>query len=136
MKSKYDWFDDNWNPDVKLSTIILELLLSPTYRRPMRVTEVHIYKDETTCAQCPRCKGSIEYEYQLFCGSCGQHLDQFKFEDAKEVYIGWIGPKDDDEEDEEEIDCEPRSPVAPESGPVCPSISQIREQVSLVMSFF
>lgn len=48
MKSKYDWFDDNWNPDVKLSTIILELLLSPTYRRPMRVTEVHIYKDETT----------------------------------------------------------------------------------------
>lgn len=27
MKSKYDWFDDNWNPDVKLSTIIIELLL-------------------------------------------------------------------------------------------------------------
>ena len=20
MKSKYDWFDDNWNPDIKLST--------------------------------------------------------------------------------------------------------------------
>ena len=51
MKSKYDWFDDNWNPDVKLSTIILELLLSPTYRWPMRVTEIHIYKDEITCAQ-------------------------------------------------------------------------------------
>ena len=58
MKSKYDWFDDNWNPDVKLSTIIHELLLAPTYRWPMRVTEVHIYKDETAWAQCPRSKAA------------------------------------------------------------------------------
>ena len=65
MKSKYDWFDDNWNPDVKLSTIIHELLLSPTYRWPMRVTEVHIYKDETAYAPCPRCKGIIDREYQF-----------------------------------------------------------------------
>ena len=99
MKSKYDWFDDNWNPDVKLFTIIHELLLSPTYRWPMRVTEVHIYKDETAWAQCPRCKGRIEYEYQFFCDSCGQRIDRFGLDDAKEVYIGWSGPKEDEEDD-------------------------------------
>lgn len=63
IKSKYDWFDDNWNPDVKLSTIIHELLLSPTYRWPMRVNKVHIYKDEAAYAPCPRCKGIIEYQF-------------------------------------------------------------------------
>lgn len=104
MKSKYDRFDDNWNPDVKLSTIILELLLPPTYRWPMRVTEVHIYRDEIICAQCPRCKGSIEYEYQFFCGRCGHRLDWFRFEDAREVYIGWSGPRDEDDEEDDEVD--------------------------------
>lgn len=101
MKSKYDWFNDNWNPDVKLSTIILELLLSPTYRWPMRVTEVHIYKDETAYAPCPRCKGIIDREYQFFCDSCGQRIDWFGLDDAKEVYIGWSWPRDDEEDDDE-----------------------------------
>ena len=104
MKSKYDWFDDNCNPDVKLSTIIIELLLPSTYRWPMRVTEVHIYKGETAWAQYPRCKGSIEYGHRFFCVRCGQRLDWFRFEDTKEMYIGWSGLKDDDEEDGE--DCE------------------------------
>lgn len=101
MKSKYDWFDDSWNPDVKLSTILHELLLSPTYRWPMRVTEVHIYKDETSCGQCPRCKKSIEYEYQFFCHCCGQRLDWFRFDDAKEVYIGWKGPRNEEGGDDD-----------------------------------
>lgn len=87
MKNKCDWFDENGKPNAKLHTVILELLLSPTYRWPMRVTEVHIYKDESTCAQCPRCKGSIEYEYQFFCGRCGQRLDWFRFENARKVVL-------------------------------------------------
>ena len=70
----------------------------------MRVTEVHIYKDETAWAQCPRCKGSIEYGHQFFCVRCGQRLDWFRFEDTNEMYIGWSGLKDDDEKDGE--DCE------------------------------
>ena len=44
MKDKYDWFDENGKPDVKLHTVILELLLSHTYRRPMQVAQVCVYK--------------------------------------------------------------------------------------------
>lgn len=101
MKNKYDWFDDNWNSDAKLSTIILELLLSPTYLWPMKVTEVRIYKDEASCAQCPCCKGSIEYEYQFFCSRCGQSPDRFRLDDSREVYIAWGWPKNEDDEDKE-----------------------------------
>lgn len=73
-----------------------------SYRWPMRVTEVHIYKDETAWAQCPRCKGSIEYGHQFFCVRCRQRLDWFRFEDTNEMYIGWSGLKDDDEKDGED----------------------------------
>ena len=100
MKDKYDWFDESWNPDVKLSTALRDLLLSPTYRWPMRVAEVHIYRDDTASAQCPRYKGIIEYEYQFFCHCCGQRLNWNRFDDAKEFYIGWNGPTAKDDEDE------------------------------------
>ena len=30
-------------------------------------------------------------EYKRFCDRCVQQLDWSKFEDAKEVYIGWDG---------------------------------------------
>lgn len=79
----------------------LNCFYPPTYHWPVHGTEVHIYKDKTACTQYPHCKGSIEYEHQFFCGRCGQRLDWFRFEDAKEVYIEWSGPKDDDEEDDE-----------------------------------
>lgn len=59
MKRKYDWFDDNWNLDIKLHTVILEFLLSPAYRCPRPVTEVHIYRNGNIYSQCPRCKGII-----------------------------------------------------------------------------
>ena len=62
---------------------------------------VHIYKDETAYAPCPRCKGIIDREYQFFCDSCGQRIDWFGLDDAKEVYIGWSGPRDDEEDDDE-----------------------------------
>lgn len=86
------------NISVSVTILLDYLILSPTYRWSMRVTEVHIYKDETSYAQCPRCKGIVEYEYQFFCGRCGQRIDWFGLDDAKEVYIGWSGPKDDEDE--------------------------------------
>ena len=85
MKDKYDWFDDNWNPDVKLSTIILELLLSPTYCWPMRVTEACVYKRG---AAYPKCQTTFEREYQRFCDRCGQRFNRSKFKDAKKAHIG------------------------------------------------
>lgn len=89
MKSKYGWFDDNWNPDANPITVILELLLSPTYRIPLTVTEIHIYRDRSSYPLCPRCKSTLAREYQRFCDRCGQRLSWYQFDDAKEVYIGW-----------------------------------------------
>lgn len=44
MKDKSDWFDDNWNWDVRPTRVLYELLLSPSYRIPMRVKEVCSFK--------------------------------------------------------------------------------------------
>lgn len=75
----------------KASEIIIDLLLSPTYRIPIPVTEVHIYRDRSSYPLCPRCKSTMEREYQRFCDRCGQRLNWDQFEDSKEVYIGWDG---------------------------------------------
>ena len=40
---------------------------------------------------CPQCRITMVREYQRFCDRCVQQLDWSKFEDAKEVYIGWDG---------------------------------------------
>lgn len=92
----FEYTDDEWEtmdkpPRRKASEVILDLLLSPTYRIPMPVTEIHIYRDWCSYPLCPRCKITMEREYQSFCDRCGQRLDWNNFEDAKEVYIGWDG---------------------------------------------
>ena len=40
---------------------------------------------------CPQCKITMVREYQRFCDRCVKQLAWSKFEDAKEVYIGWDG---------------------------------------------
>lgn len=97
--SYFQNFDDIWEdtPEKRtLSHTILDLLLSPTYRLPRTVTTVRIYKNQNCYSVCPRCKEVIEYEYQSYCGSCGQHLDWSKLDDAEEEFIGWDGVEDDD----------------------------------------
>ena len=69
-----------------LAHTILDLLLSPTVR---------IYQDRNCFSVCPRCKKVIEYEYQSYCGSCGQYLDWSKLDDAEEEFIGWDDVEDD-----------------------------------------
>ena len=75
--------------------ILSALVLAFTYRTPKSVTKVRIHRDRNCFAVCPRCNNSIEYEYQLFCGCCGQHLERSLLEEAEKEYIGWDG-KDDD----------------------------------------
>ena len=79
---------------------IIDLLLSHTFRIPKQVTKVRIYRDRNMFAVCPRSDNSMEYEYQLYCGWCGQCLDWSKLDEADEEFIGWNGvePEDDDEE--------------------------------------
>ena len=78
-----------------LAHVILDLLLSPTYRLSRTVTAVRIYRDENIFSVCPRCDACIEREYQGYCHRCGQYLDWSKLEDAEEIFIGWSGFDDD-----------------------------------------
>ena len=48
------------------------------FRRPMEVGAVRYVRTTaglTGFAVCPRCRGSLEREYQTFCDRCGQRLD-------------------------------------------------------------
>ena len=86
--------DDVWEDTSEKRSLvhtILDLLLPPTYRLPRTVTTVRIYEDRNCFSVCPRCKKVIEYEYQSYCGSCGQHLDRSKLDGAEEEFIGWDG---------------------------------------------
>ena len=84
---------------------IIDLLLAHTFRIPKPVTKVRIFSDRNLYAVCPRCNISMEYEYQLYCNRCGQHLEWSKYDEAKEEFIGWNGTEtEDDEEDEEDSD--------------------------------
>lgn len=88
-----EWMDYPIKPT--LSHVILDLLLSPTYRLPKTVTTARIYRDENIFSVCPRCDVCIEREYQGHCHRCGQCLDWSKLEDAEEIFIGWSGFEDD-----------------------------------------
>ena len=79
-----------------LAHTVLDLLLSPTYRLLRTVNTVRIYKDRNCFSVCPRCKHVIEYDYQSYCGNCGQYLDWSKLDDAEEKFIGWDGVENDD----------------------------------------
>lgn len=94
------YFDDEeWTihpTKPSLAHVILDLLLSPAYRLPRTVNAIRIYRDRNCFPICPRCKMVIKYEYQSYCGNCGQCLDWSKLEDAEEIFIGWNGVEDDD----------------------------------------
>ena len=90
-----EWMDYPTKPT--LAHVILDLLLSPTYRLPRTVTTVRIYRDENIFSVCPRCDVCIEREYQGYCHQCGQYLDWSKLEDAEEIFIGWSGVEDDED---------------------------------------
>ena len=83
------WMDYPTKPTP--SHVILDLLLSPTYRLPKTVTAVRTYPDENIFSVCPRCDVCIEREYQGYCHRCGQHLDWSKLEDAEKIFMGWGG---------------------------------------------
>lgn len=88
-----EWMDYLTKPS--LACVLLDLLLSPTYRLPKTVTTIRIYRDRNGFPICPRCKMVIKYEYQSYCGNCGQCLDWSNLEDAEEIFIGWSGVEDD-----------------------------------------
>ena len=72
-----------------LAVVFLRLREAVSYRVPMRVRELMMYR--TNCPEsgyyvCPRCKRTMDREFMAFCDRCGQKLDWDKYEDAEVVY--------------------------------------------------
>ena len=53
------------------------------YRQPMEVLELVRYRSGYTYPVCPRCKISMEREYQRYCDRCGQRLGWSKIDRAQ-----------------------------------------------------
>lgn len=88
-----EWMDYPTKPS--LAHVLLDLLLSPTYRLPKTVTAVRIYRNKNIFSVCPKCDVCIKREYQGYCHRYGQYLDWSKLDDAEEIFIGWSGFDDD-----------------------------------------
>lgn len=50
-----------------------------SYRKPMAVLQKRFFPGEGNFPVCPRCKITMEREYQNFCDRCGQKLDWKKY---------------------------------------------------------
>ncbi len=68
-----------------------------SYRSPMQVTEVLLHNSTpdnwkyNSCSGypiCPRCKTSMERDYQSFCDRCGQKLCWKNYKNAKIKFAG------------------------------------------------
>ena len=57
------------------------------YRIPLSVTEVIRFSNGYAFPVCPRCKITLEREYQSYCDRCGQCLDWNDFENAKVIEL-------------------------------------------------
>ncbi len=53
-----------------------------SYRIPMPVTELIIYRNHTSHYLCPRCSITLEREFTHYCSRCGQCLDWRQYKKA------------------------------------------------------
>ena len=53
-----------------------------SFRIPMAVTEIVLFKNGDTYPVCPHCHRSLDREYQRFCDRCGQALNWTTFSKA------------------------------------------------------
>lgn len=64
------------------------LICAVSHRYKMPIREMYIYCDtelgKTGTYLCPRCGSAIEFDFQAYCGSCGQAID---WHDYKNVTI-------------------------------------------------
>ena len=68
---------------------------SVQYRQPMRIEEILIRKGkmydfntDDAYPICPRCGAAIEFDFQNYCGNCGQKLSWIGYGKAKVRYAG------------------------------------------------
>ncbi len=58
-----------------------------SFRKPMAVDEIHLLHNELAFSVCPRCRLTLEREYQSYCDRCGQALDWTYFKKARVVSV-------------------------------------------------
>lgn len=69
-----------------MSRKIVGLFNAVSYRVPMTVNEIiYFSKYDSAYSVCPRCKKTLEREYQTYCDRCGQALSWDRFDKAKVI---------------------------------------------------
>ncbi len=58
-----------------------------SYRLPMLVTELDVYKNLDSYYVCPRCRIPLEREFVAYCDRCGQCLNWAEYKKARLVFI-------------------------------------------------
>ena len=56
-----------------------------SFRSPLAVKEVFVFPSGSSYPICPRCKITLEREYQKLCDRCGQKLDWSLYDSAAQV---------------------------------------------------
>lgn len=62
------------------------ILHAVSYRIPLPVTEVVVFRSGDSYAVCPRCDSLLDREYMRYCDCCGQRLAWELLDYAKVVY--------------------------------------------------
>lgn len=83
MNSKAERQAVSFKPELFLNIIFM---LS-SYRAGMRISEV-IQLSDGGYYLCPRCKVTLERDFQRYCDRCGQCLEWTGFRKAKVIYPG------------------------------------------------
>ena len=55
------------------------------FRRPMAIVAIKQFGSGETYPVCPRCRITMEREYQRYCDRCGQYLDWSNYDEAQIV---------------------------------------------------
>ena len=58
-----------------------------SFRLPMVVNEIHLHRNNMAFPVCPRCRITLDRDYQAFCDRCGQALDWKQFKHALVVLM-------------------------------------------------
>ena len=58
-----------------------------SFRIPMVVSEIHLHRNNMAFSVCPRCRITLDREYQTYCDRCGQALDWKHFKKALIVLV-------------------------------------------------
>ena len=64
----------------------ISIVNAVSYRIPLVVTQVLLFENGDSFPVCPRCKITLQREYQAYCDRCGQCLNWNMYEFAQVVH--------------------------------------------------